>query len=465
MSDEKGSFNKWQSEQAYLEEQKKLHPELFVRKEGIGLDAQLSRIGIVLPHQPVGRGFIKYFPFDFIVEEIEKDDQIVSVDYEPATSPHNSGPFLTADLVKIGISTVDVLKELAAKLKIKETQIGYGGIKDAIALTSQRLSFSGIKPEDLLALPNTNHFLKNLEFSDQAVSMNIILGNRFTILIRTKDPIDEKALADRVKMLSKEGFWNFYWLQRFGNRLLSHWWGLLLLQGREERVVRSYLCEAGPNESAFFANLRKQANTKFGNWEEMIELYRPFEFTLRNELIMLGYLREFRHDYTGALRAISEQVKLWLYAYASFLFNKTLSIYANGESSVPKQLPLLLSNNAKDFEIYKQFLEADKVSLDFGQKIRRFDFIRLIPRKVETKFLAKIHKYEVVPEGVVISFDIPKGAYATTFLSQIFTLDPGLADEVSTEQIDPKNVLQTGSIQKTKEVFKDHTVFRQKEED
>lgn len=465
MSDEKGSFHKWQSEQRYLEEQKKLHPEFFIRKEGLGLDDQLSRVGIVLPHQPIGRGFIKYYPFDFIVEEIKKDNQISSVDYEPINSPQGNGPFLTADLVKIGISTVDALKELAAKLKIKETQIGYGGIKDAIALTSQRLSFSAADPADLLALPKTNYFLKNPGFSDQAISMNNVLGNRFTILIRTKDPVGEKVLSERIDMLSKEGFWNFYWMQRFGNRLLSHWWGLLLLQGKEERVVRSYLCEPGPNEAVFFAQLRQLANTKFEKWEEIIELYKPFEFTLRNELILLEYLKEFRHDYTGALRMISEQVKLWLYAYASFLFNKTLSKYANGGTSVPKNLPLLLSNNPKDFEIYKEFLEADKVPFDFGQKIRRFDFIRLLSRKVDTKFFAKINKYELVPEGAVISFDLPKGSYATTFLSQIFTLDPSMSSELPAREIDPKNVLQTGSIEETKEFFKDFTVLRQKEED
>src|SRR6185436_11001332 len=166
-------------------------------------------------------------------------------------------------------------------------------------------------PEALMQLPVTNHFLKNIQFANDSVSMNNVSGNRFTILIRTKDSIDEEKLRERIEVLSKDGFWNFYWMQRFGNRLLSHWWGLLLLQGKEERVVRSYLCEPGPNESPFFANLRKLANTKFEKWEEIIELYKPFEFTLRNELIILNHLKEFRHDYTGALRAIPEQVKLW----------------------------------------------------------------------------------------------------------------------------------------------------------
>src|SRR6185436_3086487 len=163
MSDEKGTFNKWQQEQSYLEEQKKIHPELFVKTEGLDLSGQLSRVGIVLPHAPIASGFIKYFPFDFIVEEIKKDQQVVSIDYEEPKTPTGAGAFVRADVVKIGVSTVDVIKELANKLKIKETQIGYGGIKDAVALTAQNFSFSGITPEALMQLPVTNHFLKNIQ--------------------------------------------------------------------------------------------------------------------------------------------------------------------------------------------------------------------------------------------------------------------------------------------------------------
>jgi hypothetical protein len=62
---------------------------------------------------------------------------------------------------------------------------------------------------------------------------------------------------------------------------------------------------------------------------------------------------------------------------------------------------------------------------------------------------------------LIISFDLPKGVYATSFLSQIFTLDGRIAQEVPTAQIDPKEVLGTGSIKQTKEILKNYTVIRQ----
>jgi len=456
-------FEKWQKEQAFLASQKEQHPELFIRTEGLEILEQLTRVGIVLPVQPLVKGFIKYHPFDFIVEERLSDGTIVSIDVNSSPVSSQPAPFFRADLVKVGISTIDAIRELARKLNIKETQVGYGGVKDAIALTSQRISVSKVSLDQLQTLPNSNFYLKNIQSAQEAMSMNNILGNRFTIFIRTQEQVDEEKLVQRLTQIQAEGFWNFYWLQRFGNRLLSHWWGLLLLQGKEEKTVRSYLCDPGPGELPFFSQLRKQANQQFGNWEEIIKLYEPFGFSLRFELLLLNYLKEFRHDYTGALRSISEQVKMWIYAYSSFVFNKVLSLAAADKFQVPTNLPLLLSNDPKDREVYRQFLEMDKIPLDFAQKIKRFDFIRFTLRYVETKLLPKILGYKILPEGVIISFDLPKGAYATTFLSHLFTLEGSLASVVNPKKYDLKQVLGTGTMDPALKKLEKFIVARESE--
>ncbi len=464
MSDEQEQiFNKWQKEQVYLETQKQVLPELFVKSESLGVKDQLSRVGIILPTPELAPGFVKYYPFDFIVEERLADGRIITVDdaAQVADTIESSGSFFHADLVKVGISTIDAIKELSKKLGIKETQIGYGGVKDATAVTAQRISIAGVTLAELQSVPETNYFLKNISPAKDAISMSNISGNRFTIFIRTPNPIDETQLGQRLSELSENGFWNFYWLQRFGNRLLSHWWGLCLMQGKEEKAIRSYLCDPGPNELPFFAQLRAQANKEFENWEAMIKLYEPLGFNMRYELLLLNYLKEFRHDYTGALRTISEQVKMWIYAYGSFVFNKALSLASSGTDPVPKNLPLLLSNNQKDHEVYRQFLQSDKLSLDFAQNLRRFDFIRFTPRTVETKLFAKILSHKVLPQGIVISFDLPKGAYATTFLSHIFTLDSSVAPLVQTAKYDLKEILDTGNITPTLKKLEKFMVIRE----
>ena len=464
IEESRSNFNRWQAEQDYLAEQKQLHPEFFEKKDGLTVKEQLSRIGIVLSYQEITNGFIKYYPFDFIVEEVLRDGEVITVDYDVPSVPSGSGPFLVFDLVKVGISTIDAIRELAQRLQIKETQIGYGGIKDSIAFTSQRLSVSGVTPEQLINLPESNFFIKNIRYSSEAISMNSTSGNRFTILIRTAEPIDEQLLESRLQDLRQNGFWNFYWLQRFGNRLLSHWWGLLLLQGKDEKAIRSYLCDPGPNELSFFSKLRKQANGQYENWEAMAELYKPLGFSFRQELILLNSLREFRHDYIGALRAIPDQAKMWIYAYGSLLFNKVLSFAAADQIKIGQKVPLLLSNNPKDYEIYEKFLENDRLPQDFSKNIRRFDFMRFTPRTVDPKLFAKIYEVKVLPEGTVISFDLPKGAYATAFLSHIFCLDGQILPQLKNTVYDLKELIGSGSITETKKKLEKYTVIRKAEE-
>jgi TruD family tRNA pseudouridine synthase len=459
------TFEKWQQERLYLESQKKITPEFFLKAENrLGIAEQLSRVGIVMPHPEISKGFIKYYPFDFIVEEIIQSGEVVSVDFAPPSLPTGTGPFLVFDLVKVGISTIDVVRELSTKLKIKNTQIGYGGIKDAIALTAQRISVSGVNPESLLNLPDSNFFIKNIRYSSEAISMKSIAGNRFTILVRTEAEPEQVTLEHRMAEIKENGFYNFFWLQRFGNRLIGHLLGLYLLQGKEEKAIRTYLCEPGPNELPFFINLRKEANKQYGNWNEMIKIFSPLGFSLRNEMMILNYLKEFRSDFTGALRSIPEQAKMWVQAYSSFLFNKVLSFGAAKQYDLPTKIPVLLSNSQQDLKLYENFLKMDNVPQDFNRKIQRLDFIRMVSRQIESKLFIKPGPFKIVPEGVVMNFDLPKGAYATAFLSHIFSLDERIVDRIKNTVYDPKELLDIGSIKETRKKLEKYIVIRKTED-
>src|SRR3989344_4156343 len=225
-------FALWQQEQIYLQSVKEKHPELFVKKPEIEETDTLSRVGISMPFIDRPLGYLKHHPFDFIVEEIQKNGDVSTVDYAPFTAEPVGDEQRTiyADLVKVGVSTVDAVKELCRGLRIEERQVGIAGIKDATALTSQRVSIRGVSIESLSGAQFASLFLKNIHADKGAINIGDLLGNRFTLFIRTEQGINQDDLMDKINDLGKNGFWNFYWLQRFGNRLLSHWWGLLLFQ-------------------------------------------------------------------------------------------------------------------------------------------------------------------------------------------------------------------------------------------
>jgi len=402
---------------------------------------------------------------DFIVEEIQTDGQISSVDMEKAKvmGIDEQDPTLYADLVKVGISTIDAIDEMAKQLNIDSKQIGFAGIKDQNALTSQRISFRKVNAQKVVKLKTKNFLLQNFETNKGAIQMGSLKGNRFTIFVRTEKEISQKDIEAQLANVEKIGFWNFYWLQRFGNRLASHYWGLLLFQGNYEKLLYSYFCEPGERDIAFYKKLRQKAQKQFGDWEDLYKIFEKLPYSMRYELSVLDHLIKNPDDYTGALNTIQDQVRLWVYAYASYLFNSLLSYYATNGKECPKQLPLVLSMGKADQAPYKAFLEADGVPEDFGKNLRPFPYIRLTHRTVNAQFEPAIHGIKSMPEGIVISFSLDKGSYATTFLAHLFTLTGGLPipQWLKDQKYDFKKLIELGSIKEIHERFKEYIIEKE----
>lgn len=441
----------WLAEQSYIKNKQLESPDEFVLANPPDYYDLLAGVGITSTSGQT-EGIIKQLPTDFIVEEIQRDFSITEVTPgSPGSVNGQAGPFVRLDLVKMGISTIDAIRDLSRRLKIPETKFEYGGIKDAKAVTAQQISIANPPLDILTNYPTSNYLIKNLRYADKALGVGQISGNRFTILVRTEHTVDIANFSAEIEDLNKKGFWNYYWTQRFGSRYLSHYWGMLLLRGDVQALVKSYLVDPGPNDVPFFIQLRTEAEEKYGDWKAMYQIYKPLAFSFRYELDILKHLMEYNSDFVGAVRNIPDQVKFWSYAYASFMANRLISSYASGQSQPLKSIPLLFTDKKSELSMYESYLKIDNVPITFREKLRRFDFIRFSSRYLETRLPVKINGYKTIPEGLVISFDLDKGAYATTFLSNIFALKNHVTwvKDKKIEFIDLKAVLNLGEISTT----------------
>jgi len=458
-------FDLFQKEQQYLKKIEKDHPQLFKSQLQIDSKETLEKVGIAFPFNDMPLGYLKYHPFDFIVEEIQKDQKISTIEFEKNVIEDTDQQYATiyTDLVKIGISTIDAVNELATLLNIAPEKIGNAGIKDQNAVTGQKISIRGVPLEKVQNIKPKNFFLKNLELGKGAIQIGNLAGNRFTIFIRTKEHISQKQIEAHIKKVEEKGFWNFYWLQRFGNRLMSHYWGLFLMQGDYEKCVHSYFCDIGDRDLEFFKQLRKQAQKYYGNWQDLYKLFQKLPYSLRYELLMLEHLMDNPKDFTGALNKVPDQIRLWVYAYASYLFNSLLSYYATENVKCPKTLPLVLSMNSADQKPYEAFLSADKVPLKFGLNLKPFPYVRLSSRQINSQMNYEILGVKSLDEGIVISFSLDKGSYATTFLAHLFTLTGGvpIPDWLNDQKYDFKKLLDAGSIKDTYQYLEQYIVERE----
>jgi tRNA pseudouridine13 synthase len=86
-------------------------------------------------------GRIRWFPEDFIVEEVLLDGSKATV-REPKNVPslNGRGRYLVCILVKRNWDTILATREIAKQLDMSQERIQIAGIKDANALTAQHIS-------------------------------------------------------------------------------------------------------------------------------------------------------------------------------------------------------------------------------------------------------------------------------------------------------------------------------------
>jgi len=416
----------------------------------------LEKYGIQIPEKKkFPLGYLKLWPQDFIVEEIAINEELQTVFPEKFLHTRRDflpeDPIIYATLVKCGLSTLEAVEELVRMLNIDFKNFKYAGIKDKRAITSQLVSIKGSSAEELSEINSRYLFLKNIFSGNEGINLGELKGNQFTILIRTGPDFKKEEFLKRMKETEKNGFLNFFYLQRFGlPKLTAHHCGLCILKGDYEKTVFTAVCKPGEREPHYFKNVRKEIEKLWGNWDEIEGILESFPVTFREELKMVSHLKDNPKDFVGALNKTPKQIELWLEAFASFLYNQKISSYLIRNEKPPEKLPLILGEVKKYWLFYEDFLKKYGIfSVTFALKnLEPLKILKFRQKVIKTTEKIKILNYKVLPLGVVLNFNLPKGCYATAFLSHFFNLASGaLPKGMSNLPIDTKANLGQPSLE------------------
>jgi tRNA pseudouridine13 synthase len=167
--------------------------------------AELHEPPVANPELPPVGGRVGSEPEHFVVEEV------------PAYAASGKGEHQYLRVEKRLLTTPELARRLARAVGINERDVGYAGLKDKHAVTSQWLSVStktSISPAldlgpGVRVLEVTRH--------DNKLRTGHLLGNRFTI---TLVGVHEQALARAnaiAERLRSDGLPNYFGAQRFGN--------------------------------------------------------------------------------------------------------------------------------------------------------------------------------------------------------------------------------------------------------
>ncbi len=275
------------------------------------LESSLGMLYYATEAPPIG-GRLRQTPDDFIVEEISPEGLLVNSTLEHLD--RGVGAFTLAVLKKRSRDLIPLISLLERRLGAR---VGYAGIKDKNAVTSQLISVA--LPYGTWSPPSE---IKGVEIravgpARWPVMPGDLSGNLFTITVRALASLPHGAVQ------VPEWVPNYFGHQRFGvSRPNTHKVGKLLLKRDFEGAIREFLASPyhGEPEEAYFA--RKELRE---TWD-LRRAESSFPKSLHLERAVIRRLLEHPCDYEGAMTALPIDLRrLFVNAYQSYLFNLALS--------------------------------------------------------------------------------------------------------------------------------------------
>jgi len=155
--------------------------------------------------EPLGSGVLRASPEDFEVDEIL------------GFAASGEGPHALLRVRKRGANTEWVARELARVAGVKPFEVGFAGLKDRNAVTTQHFTVPRGKKaaEDFIGLQGEGYEVLSAAAHQRKLPRGALEGNRFVIVVRGL-ACDAAALGERVRRIATGGCPNYFGEQRFG---------------------------------------------------------------------------------------------------------------------------------------------------------------------------------------------------------------------------------------------------------
>ncbi|HKB36701.1 MAG TPA: tRNA pseudouridine(13) synthase TruD [Gemmataceae bacterium] len=250
--------------------------------------------------------------------------------------PSEQGDFALYRLEKRGWTTPDALGVLRRRWKIDHRRLSYGGLKDRHALTVQHLT---VLHGPRRNLDQQGILVTYLGQVSHPYSAQDIRANHFRITLRKLDEGKLGRAEAALAAVREQGVPNYFDDQRFGSLasggscVTPEFVARLMVLGRHEDALR--LALTAPYEFDRAAQKQEKATllAHWGDWEQCKE-----NLPRGHARSLVDYLRVHPADFRGALERLRPELRgLYLSAYQSHLWNRTLALYLR-QLARPEQL-------------------------------------------------------------------------------------------------------------------------------
>ncbi len=246
---------------------------------------------------------------DFVVEELTR---------EP---PGGTGEHCWAWIEKRGLSTPEAERLLTSQFRLAPGSVRHAGQKDALAVTRQWLSLTGVEPEDLLGFEGGGLRVLRAERHAGHLRLGQLAGNRFRLVLRGLDESGFAALERGLDDLRRRGLPNGFGPQRYGARGDTADVGRALLEQRHADAVQLISGRPGPLD--FGPVLAAREAFEAGRFQDAAAAF-PRGYSTAARLARSMFTNRGRPK--NALRALSKrELQFYVSALQSQIFDAVLA--------------------------------------------------------------------------------------------------------------------------------------------
>lgn len=240
-------------------------------------------------HEPISCYFA-HSARDFVVQEI------------PLYAFSGSGEHRILKVRKKNLTTFELLSIIAKAFNLPPKSIGYAGLKDKHATTTQYLSLPAKSSQNFHAIFERLAKEYEIKLLDSTLHSNKLRlghlkGNRFFVRLKKLNPTNATKLESTLAHIAHNGFPNFFGFQRFGINGDNYLLGLSLSQRKNAQIspylsllAQLYPSLANPQNPLFYTRRYSRAMQEF-----FISSYQSFLFNgwLQARIQLSAWAREF----------------------------------------------------------------------------------------------------------------------------------------------------------------------------
>jgi len=406
---------------------------------------------------------IKHRPEDFRVREL------LAEGYMKESGRHRV--YRVKKRKRTSLEAAAVLADLAG---CPASEVGMAGLKDRQGVTIQYMSVPVKKP---VWLDELDLIIEPEGFADEPLESRHSQGNAFEVRLRGLTQKELTELEPELEAVRSHGVINYFGEQRFGNlRFGQGWIARELALGRHEKALEQLLCSPSDQDDDEHARFKHAWRKCWGDWRRC----RDIAGSAGAHHSVFEHLTKNPTDFAGAFRYISSRLRLiHLYAWQSHLWNRTVASWVrethprkesfwveslegrlvfprgklNEDASFQNRwmLPgprLEDVKNPRQLELYVKALELEGLKPEqftiegisgFQLKGEERDLV-ILPRRVRSEEVGRDTEAGLI--DVKLSFELPRGAYATMLLARLFPTaeapaaeDPRHADRLKLRRV------------------------------